>query len=253
MGPKICWHLAYPVYCLPLAQIVRYNYEETGSCERSRYPIICRILTETYCQLLIGRTILSTGIWQGKGCYINKAPLLALPDSFDNNVDKIQGNDNIFEYCSAKARSFGYNVFGADDRNCWAGDDAENTYNKYGESSTCSVGKSGNGSGKEINGDMFVYQYHEWSRQVLRNVGNINLNFPYKVQLVTKSITQSTLSVPATTLISDQLQSNTPLWNPFELPHKLGNVWKLSYGTSINVGNCQISFFYVSCLDIYII
>lgn len=105
--------------------------------------------------------IFFSGIWQHKGCFVNKAPLLALPDSFDNTVDKIQGNDNIFDYCKAKAESFGYKMFGAEDKNCWAGDDAENTYDRYGESSTCSISKSGNGSGKEINGDMFVYRFQE--------------------------------------------------------------------------------------------
>ncbi|XP_078346313.1 uncharacterized protein LOC144631689 isoform X2 [Oculina patagonica] len=101
------------------------------------------------------------GVWQHKGCYVNKASSLALPDSFDNNVSKIQGNDNIFDYCKAKAENFGYKMFGAEDKNCWGGDDAENTYDKYGESLTCSVSKSGNGSGKEINGDMFVYRFEE--------------------------------------------------------------------------------------------
>ena len=87
--------------------------------------------------------------------------MLALPASFDNNVDKIQGNDNVFNHCADKAKSFGYKMFGADDKNCWGGDDAEGTYNKYGESTKCSVSKSGNGSGQEINGDMFVYRYEE--------------------------------------------------------------------------------------------
>lgn len=86
---------------------------------------------------------------------------MALPDSFDNSVIEIQGSDNIFEHCRKKAESFGYKLFGADDKSCWAGDDAENTYDKYGQSSTCSVNNNGNGSGRELNGDMFVYRYEE--------------------------------------------------------------------------------------------
>ncbi|KAL9955598.1 hypothetical protein ACROYT_G036941 [Oculina patagonica] len=101
----------------------------------------------------------ASGTWQQKGCYLNKASDMALPDSFDKNVGEIQGNDNIFEYCRAKAETFGYKVFGADDKNCWSGDDAENTYDYWGESSKCFVGKSGNGSGRETNGDMFVYRF----------------------------------------------------------------------------------------------
>ena len=111
--------------------------------------------------LLTHHTILSTGIWQDKGCYVNKADSLALPDPFETNVNNLQGNENIFEHCSKRAKTFGYTVFGVDDKNCWAGSDAENTYDKYGESSKCTVGKTGYGSGKGINGDMFVYRYHE--------------------------------------------------------------------------------------------
>ena len=110
---------------------------------------------------LILSTVFHKGEWAQKGCYVNKASIFALPDSLANDVDKIQGNDNIFEYCKGKAESFGYKLFGVDDNTCWADNDGKNDYDKYGESSTCSVSKSGNGSGKEINGDMFVYRY-QW-------------------------------------------------------------------------------------------
>ena len=108
---------------------------------------------------LILLTIFHKGDWAQKGCYVNKASKLALPDSLDDGVDKIQGNDNIFLYCKAKAESLGHELFGVDDKICWADNDGENKYDRYGKSSTCSVSKSGNGSGKEINGDMFVYKY----------------------------------------------------------------------------------------------
>ena len=108
---------------------------------------------------LILLTIFHKGDWAQKGCYVNKASKLALPDSLDDGVDKIQGNDNIFLYCKEKAESLGHELFGVDDKICWADNDGENKYDRYGKSSTCSVSKSGNGSGKEINGDMFVYKY----------------------------------------------------------------------------------------------
>ena len=108
---------------------------------------------------LILLTIFHKGDWAQKGCYVNKASKLALPDSLDDGVDKIQGNDNIFLYCKEKAESLGHKLFGVDDKICWADNDGENKYDRYGKSSTCSVSKSGNGSGKEINGDMFVYKY----------------------------------------------------------------------------------------------
>ena len=45
--------------------------------------------------LLTQHTILSTGIWHDKGCYVNKADSLALPDPFETNVNNLQGNENI--------------------------------------------------------------------------------------------------------------------------------------------------------------
>lgn len=81
---------------------------------------------------------------------------MALPDSFGSKVSEIQGIKNKLEYCSAEAEKFKYKVFGVDDQNCWSGDEAENTYDKYGESSQCSV-KKGMGIGTQINGDIFVY------------------------------------------------------------------------------------------------
>ena len=73
-----------------------------------------------------------------------------------------KGNDAIFEYCKEKAQTFGYKIFGADDKACWSGDDAANSYDDYGKSKKCSVSKkTGNGSGKELNGDIFVYQFVE--------------------------------------------------------------------------------------------
>lgn len=96
-----------------------------------------------------------------KGCYSNKSPTNALPDSIDNNVSSLSGPDAIFDHCKGKAESFGYKVFGADDKNCWSGDDAENTYNKYGGSATpCVFSKAntGHANGRDKFGDVFVYK-----------------------------------------------------------------------------------------------
>lgn len=96
--------------------------------------------------------------WKAVGCYLNSGPL-ALPKPFDNNVSSASDNDALFEYCKAKAETFGYETFGVDDRACWSGDKADETYDDYGNSGKCSVSKkTGNGSGKELNGDIFVYQ-----------------------------------------------------------------------------------------------
>lgn len=97
------------------------------------------------------------------GCYSNKSPTNALPDSFDSNVSSVSGPDAIYDYCKAKAEQLGYNLFGADDKNCWSGDDAENTYNKYGISKQCVFSEKGTGhaNGQDMHGSVFVYEL-EW-------------------------------------------------------------------------------------------
>ena len=75
----------------------------------------------------------------------------------------VSGNEAILEYCSQKAEQFGYKMFGADEKTCWSGDDPENTYNLYGQSTKCSKSKqTGYGSGREFNGDIFVYVLSKW-------------------------------------------------------------------------------------------
>lgn len=62
-------------------------------------------------------------------------------------------------YCKEKVEFLGYELFGVDDKICWVDNDGENKYDRYGKFLICFVSKSGNGFGKEINGDMFVYKY----------------------------------------------------------------------------------------------
>ena len=97
--------------------------------------------------------------WEPVGCYINKAPK-ALPIPYDIDVSSVSGNDAIFEHCRVLAEEFKYKTFGVDGDICWAGNDAGNTYDKYGVSNTCSVSKtSGHGSGKSNQDSIFVYQF----------------------------------------------------------------------------------------------
>ena len=103
---------------------------------------------------LIRLLVFHKGEWNKKGCYINKGPILALPDSFDDTVENYQGKENILEACTKKAENSGYKVFGVDDKNCWADKSGKNKYDVYGESSECRKG-----SGSEIDGDMFVYRF----------------------------------------------------------------------------------------------
>ncbi|KAL9955604.1 hypothetical protein ACROYT_G036949 [Oculina patagonica] len=101
------------------------------------------------------------GVWKPLDCFNNVSPqdAFALPESFDNNVGSVTGPDAIFDYCKEKAEALGYKMFGADDKSCWSGDDAESTYNKYGESTGCTFSKkTGHGSGQDKNGDVFVYK-----------------------------------------------------------------------------------------------
>ena len=101
------------------------------------------------------------GNWQQVDCYSNVSPKdeFALPELFDNKVSSVTGPDAIFDYCKEKAEAFGYKIFGADDKGCWSGDDAESTYKKYGVSKLCDFSRrTGHGSGKDTNGDVFVYK-----------------------------------------------------------------------------------------------
>ena len=94
------------------------------------------------------------------GCYSNKSPTNALPYPFDSNVSTVSGPDAIYDYCKAKAKSLGYKLFGTDEKKCWSGDDAKNTYDKYGGSTQCEFSKAGTGhaSGRDMYGSVFVYQ-----------------------------------------------------------------------------------------------
>jgi len=100
------------------------------------------------------------GDWEPIECYSNVSPeaAFALPDSFDSKVSA-KAPDRIFDYCKEKAENNGYKIFGADDKSCWTGRNAKSTYKKYGESKLCDFSKkTGNGSGKTVNGDVFVYE-----------------------------------------------------------------------------------------------
>ncbi|KAL9955603.1 hypothetical protein ACROYT_G036947 [Oculina patagonica] len=102
-----------------------------------------------------------TGVWKPLDCFnnVSSQDAFALPESFDNKVSSVTGPDAIFDYCKEKAEALGYKMFGADDKSCWSGKDAESTYNKYGESSGCTFSKkTGHGSGQDKNGDVFVYK-----------------------------------------------------------------------------------------------
>lgn len=103
----------------------------------------------------------ASGEWKAVGCYVNSAPP-ALPKPFDQNVSSVSGVVAMFEYCKDKAETHGYKTFGVDDKACWSGDNAGETYDDFGKSDKCSVSKeTGNGAGKDINGDIFVYQLSE--------------------------------------------------------------------------------------------
>ena len=97
--------------------------------------------------------------WERMDCYSNKSLTNALPVSFDNHVSSVSGPGAIYDYCKAKAEYFGYKVFGADEKNCWSGDNAENTYNKYGGSTMCVYSKAntGHANGQDKFGNVFVY------------------------------------------------------------------------------------------------
>lgn len=65
----------------------------------------------------------------------------------------------MFEYYKSEAEALDYSTFGVDDKACWSGNAAEDTYDDNGKSIKCPVTfTTGNGSGRNINGDIFAYQ-----------------------------------------------------------------------------------------------
>ncbi|CAH3183147.1 unnamed protein product, partial [Porites lobata] len=68
--------------------------------------------------------------WEKIGCYSNKSPTNALPDSF-GDIKSGSDPDGSYDFCKGKAESLGYKIYGVDDKNCLYGDNAEMNYNKY--------------------------------------------------------------------------------------------------------------------------
>ena len=99
------------------------------------------------------------GAWEKIGCYSNKSPTNALPDSF-GDIKSGSDPDTSYDFCKGKAESLGYKIFGVDDKskNCLYGEKAEMNYNKYGTSKLCvfSKAKTGHATGKSSYGNMFV-------------------------------------------------------------------------------------------------
>ena len=105
------------------------------------------------------------------GCYSNKSPTYALPDSFDDHVSSVSGADAIFNYCKTKAESSGYKIFGVDDKNCWSDNMKDYRYDKYGKSKQLclfSNAGTGNAHGQHKYGNVFVYKM-EWGKVVFVN------------------------------------------------------------------------------------
>lgn len=133
------------------------KFGSSGKCEKNNGK--ASGLTESLTLFVYQKS--DQGKWVEVGCFSNTGPR-ALPTPFGENISSVRGNDAMFEYCKSEATALGYKTFGVDDKACWAGDSAEETYDDNGKSTECSVNrKTGNGSGRDINGDVFVYQLEE--------------------------------------------------------------------------------------------
>lgn len=60
--------------------------------------------------------------------------------------------------CQDEAKQQGVSVIGLDDKKCWSGPDAENTYDMYGNSGQCKTTKSGDSMGYYASESIFVYK-----------------------------------------------------------------------------------------------
>ena len=93
--------------------------------------------------------------WKAVGCYQNIGR--ALGDSL-RSVGRYRNINKKFDACKETAIQNGMTVFGLDDKRCWSGQDAENTYDDYGSSGQCKSNKDGKSMGYFGSDSVSVYK-----------------------------------------------------------------------------------------------
>ena len=98
--------------------------------------------------------VFSKAEWKPVGCFKNSDRAL------DVVLERVGSKNSIsarYAACTSAANSEDVALFGMDDRRCWTGENAENTFSKYGTSGQCKT-KNGLGSGLSESETMFVYE-----------------------------------------------------------------------------------------------
>ena len=93
--------------------------------------------------------------WKAVGCYQNRGR--ALGDTM-RSVGSYRNINRKLDACKETAVQTGIIVFGLDDKRCWSGQDAENTYDDYGSSGQCKANTDGNSMGYFASESVSVYK-----------------------------------------------------------------------------------------------
>ena len=96
--------------------------------------------------------------WKAAGCYQNTGRALADILRGVNGKRTVSKKLNV---CRKTADAKGITVFGLDDKQCWTGQNAADTFNKYGNSGQCYTNKGGKSMGYFASESMSVYKKND--------------------------------------------------------------------------------------------
>lgn len=101
------------------------------------------------------------GTWNKIGCYKNKGDEEALLKFADFGRKQKKGSAEVKQqFCGDQAKAKGYSHFSVTDVGCHGSKQGDETYDKYGKSTSCEV-DGGFGVGDEVTSCMFVYKLKE--------------------------------------------------------------------------------------------
>ena len=96
--------------------------------------------------------------WKAVGCYQNTGRALADILRGVNGKRTVSKKLNV---CRKTADAKGITVFGLDDKQCWTGQNAADTFDKYGNSGQCYTNKGGKSMGYFASESMSVYKKND--------------------------------------------------------------------------------------------
>ena len=96
-----------------------------------------------------------TEVWKAVGCYQNRGRALG---ETVRDVGSQKGLNKKLNDCKETAGQKGITVFGLDDKICWSGQNAANTYDMFGASGQCKTNKRGNSMGYFASESIAVYK-----------------------------------------------------------------------------------------------